>query len=44
MRHEQAGYPILHDVWNSAVRAADHRFGIGHGLQKHQAKSFPPAG
>ena len=44
VRHEQACYAVLHDVWNSAVRPANHRFGMGHGFQKHEAKTFSPAG
>ena len=44
VRHEQARYAVLHDVWNSAVRPANHRFGVGHGFQKHEAKTFSAAG
>ena len=44
VRHQQSSYTVLHDIWNSAVRPANHRLGAGHGLQKHYAKTFSAAG
>ncbi len=44
VRHEQARHAVLHDVWNAPVRPANHRLGMGHGFQKHEAKTFSPAG
>src|SRR5882672_1683102 len=44
MGHEQARHAVLHDIWNPPMCTADHWLGMGHGLQKHQAKTFPPTG
>ena len=44
VRHEQACYSVLHNVRNAPVRSANHGFSVGHGLQKHEAKTFSPAG
>ena len=43
MIHEPSGYAILHNINDAAVRPADDRFAVGHGLQKYEAESFAVA-
>lgn len=43
-RHQQARGPVFHNVRDSPTGCADHRFGIGHGFEKNEAKTFAPAG
>src|SRR5690349_21166685 len=43
MRHKEASTSILDNVRGPAVGAADDRFGVCHGLQKHDPKTLSAA-